>query len=82
MKSFLSGRPQVSANALQPVADSKVFDSARVISHAHHKGGTMPPHGNAPAIECIKQGDKVTRIVVTCSCGERIEIDCMYSPGA
>jgi hypothetical protein len=29
----------------------------------------------------VRQGDKVVRIVVTCGCGERIEIDCLYPAG-
>lgn len=40
-------------------------------------GGEAP----APQIELIKQGDKIVRIVVTCSCGERTEIECLYPPG-
>lgn len=35
----------------------------------------------APQVEAIKQGDKVVRLVVTCSCGEKIEIDCLYPAG-
>jgi len=45
-------------------------------------GGPTRPGGNGPNVEVIKQGDKVTRLVVTCSCGERIEIDCLYPVGS
>jgi len=29
----------------------------------------------------IKEGDKVVRLVVTCSCGEKIEVECLYPAG-
>jgi hypothetical protein len=32
----------------------------------------------SPNIEVVKQGEKVTRLIVTCTCGERIEIECLY----
>ncbi|HUG11295.1 MAG TPA: hypothetical protein VMM36_09790 [Opitutaceae bacterium] len=34
-----------------------------------------------PTIEVIKEGDKIIRIVVTCSCGERTEVECLYPAG-
>ena len=36
-------------------------------------------HAHQPHVECIKRGDKVTHLIVTCACGERIEIDCLYA---
>jgi hypothetical protein len=54
----------------------------RVVGHTHHvgvKGATQA--GLGPTIECVKQGDKVARIIVTCACGERIEIECLYPAG-
>ncbi len=38
-------------------------------------------HGSDVLIETVKEGEKVVRLIVTCSCGERIEIDCLYPPG-
>jgi hypothetical protein len=32
----------------------------------------------SPNIEVVKQGEKVSRLIVTCTCGERIEIECLY----
>lgn len=78
MKPFLSGRPlQQKATIPSPenasqtgLAQALGVPSARVTSG----------HGT-PTIECVKQGDKVMRLVVTCSCGERIEIECLYPAG-
>ena len=44
-------------------------------------GDTAHPSALAPHIDVVKQGDKIMRIVVTCSCGERTEIECLYPPG-
>lgn len=34
-----------------------------------------------PTVEVVKEGDKVVRIVFTCSCGERTEVECLYPAG-
>ena len=30
----------------------------------------------------VAEGDKVVRLVVTCACGERIEVECIYPAGS
>jgi len=82
MKPFLSGRAQTTTPALQPLSSPVVKDGgARIGSHNHLSTGVLGKDSeSAPTIECVKQGDKVVRLIVTCSCGERIEIDCLY-PG-
>jgi hypothetical protein len=32
-------------------------------------------------VEIVKEGDKVVRMIVTCKCGERLEIECLYPAG-
>lgn len=77
MKPFLTGRAQVKSSTLQPIPGIGAAEAvARAVSsHLHAK------EGSGPTVETIKQGDKVVRLVVTCSCGERIEIDCLYPAG-
>lgn len=77
MKPFLSGRAQAQAVNLQPIAGVSAPEAVARAAAAAHK--RTSEHG--PSVEAIKQGDKVVRLVVTCSCGERIEIDCLY-PGS
>ena len=72
MRSFLHGRPQYAGGAL--VAKS-AGPGASLAAHTR-------PDADTPTVEVIKQGDKVARIVVTCSCGERIDLECIYPPGA
>jgi hypothetical protein len=78
MKPFLSGRAQVPCSTLQPVVGITALPPGSPQPSAPADAGD---HGG-PVVECVRQGDKVVRIVVTCACGERIEIDCHYPPGA
>jgi hypothetical protein len=38
-------------------------------------------HAHEPVVETIKEGDKVVRLIITCGCGERIEVECLYPAG-
>jgi len=68
MKHYLHGRIQVPEETLS--APTPPVDALRA----------APFHTASPGpnIEIVKQGDKVTRLIVTCTCGERIEIECLY----
>jgi hypothetical protein len=35
---------------------------------------------SSPSVDVVKEGDKVVRLIVTCSCGEKTEIECLYAP--
>jgi hypothetical protein len=72
MKSFLQGR------------------SVQGGAHLHASGGggveamtkgRASSHGDAVQIEAVREGEKVVKLIVTCTCGQRIEIDCLYPPG-
>ena len=41
-------------------------------------GGEMHSHRGEPTVEAVTSNGRVEKIVVTCSCGERIEIECCY----
>ncbi len=74
MKPFLHGKKALDAQPLRTPP-----------SHAAaHRGGAAAarPAPVGPQVETIKQGDKIVRLIVTCSCGERIEIDCLYPAGS
>lgn len=76
MKPFLSGRAQIQTTGLQPLTGISAPEAvARAAAHKHDK------EAGGPTVEAVKQGDKITRLIVTCSCGERIEIDCLYPGG-
>jgi hypothetical protein len=76
MKSFLAGKKALETAPLQSPAKSSTH------SRAHGPQGHVHPGPSGPQVEAVKQGDKVTRLIVTCSCGEKIEIDCLYPVGS
>jgi hypothetical protein len=77
MKSFLSDRPRVSTPG-SPEEPASAFAPAPKTSPAC----SGAPAGRATSVECVREGDRVTRLIVTCACGERVEIDCLYAAGA
>jgi hypothetical protein len=79
MKSFLSGRSHASSDSLQAPPGSNPGFVAKATGGGVHKDHAATSGG--PTVECVKQGDKVMRLIVTCGCGERIEIECLYPAG-
>jgi hypothetical protein len=71
MKSFLQGKKSLSDTPLHaPVAAAALRRMA---------GATPAVENHGPQVEVVKEGDKVVRLIITCSCGERTEVDCIYS---
>jgi len=71
MRSFLQGKKSLTDTPLRaPAAIPALLRVATVAPAAE---------GHGPHVEVIKEGDKVVRLIVTCSCGERTEVDCIYS---
>ena len=55
-----------------------MFDAALLGAMSADSGGTG---GHDATVEAIKEGDRVVKLIVTCRCGEKIEILCAYAPG-
>ncbi len=71
MKPFLSGKRSHHDSLLRP-------------PHVHKPAATrgeVRPAAEGPSVEVVKEGDKIVRIVVTCSCGEKVEVECLYPAG-
>lgn len=79
MNSFLQGKKVLSVAPLRPLstASAAIPSTGGARPHAAAPGHAM----TQPTVEVVKEGDKVVRLVVVCSCGERVEIECLY-PGA
>ncbi|MGH7995269.1 MAG: hypothetical protein ACRD27_11245 [Terracidiphilus sp.] len=78
MKPFLYGKnasptPALAERNAQPASTGM---AAALRAHASEAGAA------SPSIDVVKEGDKVVRLVVTCSCGERMEIECIYPAGS
>jgi hypothetical protein len=78
MKSFLDGKKSLAvASLVQAAAPLAQHASAAKNSPSHsHAAGTSKAQ-----VEVVKEGDKIVRIYVTCTCGERLEIECLYPAG-
>lgn len=79
MKPFLADRPRLATPVIlhPPAAHSSALGT---VIRNHQGGPARPDDDAAPSqVECIRQGDRITRLIVTCRCGERIEIDCLYA---
>lgn len=46
--------------------------------HKGHAGADGQVHRGEPSVEAITNNGRVEKIVVTCSCGEKVEIECCY----
>jgi len=85
MKSFLQGKKSLALPSLRPPVAAAPTPSVsctttRAAAHAQPHQHTSAA-GNA-AVEIVKEGDKVVRLVITCGCGERIEVECLYPAGS
>jgi hypothetical protein len=43
-----------------------------------HRGSAASQHKAEPSVEAISNGGRIEKIIVTCSCGEKVEIECNY----
>lgn len=85
MKSFLQGKKSLALSPLRPpsAAPSTAAVScstSRTAAHAHQHA--QAPGASSATVEVIKEGDKVVRLIVTCVCGERVEVECLYPAGS
>ena len=78
MKPFLHGKKNLQVEPLRlPSALSAHGATCAPRDPAAAIGGKL----SGPTVEAVKEGDKIVRLVVTCVCGERVEIECLYPAG-
>jgi hypothetical protein len=80
MKPFLHGKKALPTEALRPPLQfaAALLPGCKAPGHA----GMTPATGESTAhVEVVKEGDKVVRLIVNCRCGEKIEIECLYTAG-
>lgn len=83
MKSFLQGKKSLGVEPLRAPLPAGLPTPAAARCHSAGKspGGVATPGASSAHVEVVKEGDKVVRLVVTCVCGERVEIECLYTAG-
>jgi hypothetical protein len=83
MNSFLQGKRILKAEALgRPTAATGSAQTP--LSRPQRTAGPAAPASVTAAahVEAVKEGDKVVRLIVTCACGERVEVECLYPAGS
>lgn len=84
MNSFLQGKKTLLVPPLRPMAPppAGIAAAATAPASARPNSAKSVACDAHPTVEVVKEGDKVVRLVVVCSCGERVEIECLYPGGA
>lgn len=86
MKPFLQGRKSIDISPLRvppglaSATATPSCEKSRANAAAASTGGS--PGAPTSSVEVIKEGDKVVRLIVTCVCGERVEVECLYPVGS
>jgi hypothetical protein len=75
MNSFLQGKSLATAQSLCAPA------AAAATPFAARSRAPVAAANVGAQVEVVKQGDKVVRLIITCACGERTEVDCIYPAG-
>jgi hypothetical protein len=89
MKSFLEGRATVAKEGAAPIRSAPTVnyglptfakagkDSERAIESVEPPPSQTPRHSQVK-VEAVEEQGVVRSIIVTCSCGEQIEVHCGY----
>lgn len=81
MKSFLQGKKALNAAPLRAPGAPAGSPVPHAVS-AHSPLSVSTPGASSAHVEVVKEGDRVVRLIVTCVCGERVEIECLYTAGS
>ena len=73
--------PIDASSGVMPFNSNRSRDSSSRGAGTHGGGSHSPLAGANAQVEVVKEGDKVVRLIVTCTCGERVEIECLYTAG-
>jgi hypothetical protein len=86
LQDFLAGRPSTSTQSnlpeanpgsdFRPLLTASVLAEARPKSDVTQTAQTTPRE--EPEVELIEGNGKVQRIIITCTCCQRIELECHY----
>lgn len=78
MKSFLDGKKVLPLEGLRP----PLSPATPVVVRRTCTANPAEDADASVAVEVVKEGEKVVRLIVTCRCGERTEIECLYPAGS
>jgi hypothetical protein len=80
LQDFLTGRPGLATDTAVPAPRHSPFQplTGSRIAALSAPAAAEPERRAAPQVEVIEEEGRVRRIVVTCTCCEKIEIECEY----
>ena len=76
-----SGGFQSLRSALLEAGSVVVPGSEPTIQHSHHRVSDLPQETieqQEPTVELVQSNGRIEKVIVTCSCCRRIELDCTY----
>jgi hypothetical protein len=82
MRSFLSGRAGVAVLDSPHSAEVEKPSGLSLLASAAELTSAAAPKAGASSIQCVREGDVIKKLIVTCECGKIVEIDCQYTTGA
>ena len=82
MKSFLSGRTGVAVSDSPAPVESEAPTGLSLLAAAGTVPGAAASKAGASSVQCVREGDVIKKLIVTCECGKTVEIDCQYTTGA
>ena len=82
MKSFLSGRTGVAVSDSPNPVEGEAPSGLSLFASASALPSAAAPKAGASSVQCVREGDVIKKLIVTCECGKTVEIDCQYTAGA
>ena len=82
MKSFLSGRTGVAVLDSPNPVEVEAPSGLSLLASACALPSAAAPKAGASSVQCVREGDVIKKLIVTCECGKIVEIDCRYTTGA
>lgn len=80
MENYLKGKKKLE-NANHELSNTKAFSNLKTGLPAQDVNKVEITSGEGqPTVECVTQDGRITKIIVTCKCGELIELNCKYGP--
>lgn len=79
MENYLKGKKKMehSCNHLESVKRSLSIDTGLPDKKTNRVEISGQP--GEPTVECITRDGRVMRILITCTCGQQIELNCQYT---
>jgi len=79
MENYLKGKRKIenSCNHLESVKRSLSIDTG--LPNQDNNRVQITGKAGEPNVECVTKDGRITKIVITCKCGEQIELNCKYT---